>query len=581
MHSEGKGKQQNFEKKPYMILALKPFHYLLLLLSFIIVAFGQPAWIWWLGSISSICGYAFFWRVLLDLPSAKQRFWLSAAWFASVQAVQISWLLTHPYSYIYIVYPLFCGLLGLQAGLFGLLIKAENFQRISRILGLAGAWTLLEWSRLFFFSGYTWNPAGLALSSTSYALQAASLVGVFGLSFWVIFINALTLRAWINRPAKLPLVLCGMLASLPYLFGFYQLETHSQNMALSLKGENPYFHGLLIQTAFPAEEAISFQSKQSYVEFVMKEWQQILEISKNHLGKKIDLIALPEYVVPFGTYTFLYPYSYVKKIFAEVYGQHNIVKLPALEEPFARQIQTSQGQSWFVNNAFWAQGMSNVFDAELVAGLEDGEKCGEECKYYSAAIHFKPGTKAADYTPNRYAKRILLPGAEYIPFSCCQPLAAAYGIQGSFTPGNEATVLQGCNGPFSLSICYEETFGHLMREGRQNGSEMLVNLTSDVWYPNSRLPMQHAEHARLRTVENGIPLLRACNTGVTMGIDSLGNTVAVLGNGDIHSEWLAESLYVSMPKYHYQTVYSRFGDHLILIFSVLTLAFFLIPVKWK
>jgi apolipoprotein N-acyltransferase len=72
--------------------------------------------------------------------------------------------------------------------------------------------------------------------------------------------------------------------------------------------------------------------------------------------------------------------------------------------------------------------------------------------------------------------------AEYIPFSFCKEIAAEYGIQGSFTEGKEATIVQGCNGPFSLSICYEETFGNLMREGRQNGSEMLVNLTSD--YPS-------------------------------------------------------------------------------------------------
>ncbi|MBA2728644.1 MAG: hypothetical protein H0U49_10790, partial [Parachlamydiaceae bacterium] len=204
MHLEDKGKQPNFEQKPFMILALRPFHYMLLLLSFIIVAFGQPAWEPWLAFVSSLFGYALFWRVLLDLPSGKQRFWLSTAWFGGVQAVQISWMLMHPYSYIYAIHPLICLLLGLQAGLFGLLVKPENIQKLYRVIGMAGAWTLLEWSRLFFLSGYTWNPVGIALTSSVYALQGASLFGVFGLSFWVILVNALALRAWINRPAKRP-----------------------------------------------------------------------------------------------------------------------------------------------------------------------------------------------------------------------------------------------------------------------------------------------------------------------------------------------------------------------------------------
>jgi apolipoprotein N-acyltransferase len=471
----------------------------------------------------------------------------------------------------------------LQAGFFGLLVKPENIQRLYRVIGLAAVWTLLEWSRLFFLSGYTWNPAGIALTSNVYALQGASLFGVFGLSFWVILINALALRAWINRPAKRPVLLWGLLALLPYAFGFYQLETHKESFSETLENNNNYVNALLVQTAFPAEEAIEFTDKHTYVAFVMDEWRKILEITKSHIGKKIDLIALPEYVVPFGAYTYLYPQSYVQKIFDETYGKEHSTKLPSLEEPFAREYQTAQGDVWFVNNAYWAQGISNVFNSELVAGMEDIEKNEDEDKYYSAALHFKPGTNAETFSSNRYSKRILLPMAEYIPFSFCRDLAAHYGIQGSFTPGEEATIAQGGQGPFSMSICYEETFGNLMREGRQNGSEMLVNLTSDVWYPNSRLPQQHADHARLRTVENGIPLLRACNTGVTMAIDSFGRTVGCLESSDeeTSSEWLADALYVSVPKYHYQTLYSGFGDSLIIGFSCLALLFFFIPAYRK
>ncbi len=149
---------------------------------------------------------------------------------------------------------------------------------------------------------------------------------------------------------------------------------------------------------------------------------------------------------------------------------------------------------------------------------------------------------------------------EYIPFEFCRNLAASYGIGGSFTFGEEAKVLRTEKFPFGVSICYEETFGNMMRMSRQNGAEVLVNLTSDVWYPDSTLAKQHFDHARIRTVEAGIPLLRSCNTGITCGVDSLGNVVADLPEYDSSGNWNADSLYVSVPKFHYNTLYSRLGD---------------------
>ena len=110
-----------------------------------------------------------------------------------------------------------------------------------------------------------------------------------------------------------------------------------------------------------------------------------------------------------------------------------------------------------------------------------------------------------------------------------------------------------------------------MRENRVKGAELLVNLTNDGWYPNSLLPKQHFDHARLRTVENGIPLVRACNTGVTCAVDSLGRIVGVLGENEVENQELADSILVELPLYHYSTFYSRYGDFLIISFSFLLL----------
>ena len=111
-----------------------------------------------------------------------------------------------------------------------------------------------------------------------------------------------------------------------------------------------------------------------------------------------------------------------------------------------------------------------------------------------------------------------------------------------------------------------------MRENKLKGAEFLINLTSDVWYPNSRLTQQHLDHARLRTTEGGLPLLRACNTGITCAIDSLGRTLASFGE----EEWKQGALKVEVPLYHYKTPYTLYGDSLILGFSALMTLIFLV-----
>lgn len=550
---------------------------LAIVVSFIIVAFGQPAGISWLSSIAAILGYALICRVLLDIPQWPKRFWLGTLWFVAVQTVQLSWLLTHPYNYIYFVFAVFCLLCGLQWGFFALFVTPQNVLSLRRIVALAGLWTLLEWSRFFFFSGYSWNPAGIALTENLYSLQSAAVGGIFALSFWVILVNMLGLRAWLFLPRRAPALAWIAFAAMPYLFGIFHLNLHISKMEhQNLIAKQEPFRSLLVQTAFPAEEAIPFPDKQSYIAYVLDEWIQVLKIIQPHLGKQIDLIALPEYLVPFGTYNYLFPYSIVADNVEKIFGAAARQHLPPLEEPFARPFATIQGNVWFVNNAFWVQAIANIFQSEVIVGLEDSDDIGEgKRNHYSAALHFKPNATAETYSPQRYAKRILLPMAEYIPFSMLHELAAQYGIQGSFTCGEEATIFQGKSVPFGVSICYEETFGNLMRECRTNGAEMMVNLTSDVWYPNSNLPKQHFDHARLRTVENGIPLLRACNTGITTGVDSLGRIIATLGDTSPESQWVSEALYVETPRYHYNTLYSRFGDAPVILLCCLALLLFL------
>jgi len=537
----------------------------LALISFVCVGFGQPAFSSVLSFVSALIGYALFFRVMLAYPSWKTRFLLGTIWYMSVQIVQLWWMTSHPYLYIYAVLLFTSVMMGLQFGILCLFIQPAQFQNVWRLTAIAGLWAVLEWSRLFFLSGMSWNPSGLALSANLYTLQVASLAGVFGLSFWVIFTNLLALKAWLAKPKGSSTALFATAALLPFLYGFVHVHTQDRGFA---EAEKQPYKALLVQTAFPIEEIMGFKEHTGMVAYVLQEWKKILQITRQQIGKPIDLVVLPEFTVPFGTYSFVYPYPLVATAFKEIYGPENAKKLPPLESPLAEK----QGNFWMVNNAFFTQALANIFNSEVVIGLEDAEDVEGEREYYSSALHFSPReADATEFFVNRYEKRVLVPMGEYIPFSFAKKLAASYGIHGSFTAGKEAKLL-GNKRPMGVSICYEETFGDMMRENKLKGAEMLVNLTSDIWYPDSLLPRQHLDHSRLRTVENGIPLLRACNTGITCAVDSLGRTIDALPDED---QWLSESLYVQVPIYNYLTLYSRVGDKLIIGLSLLLMLGFL------
>lgn len=518
--------------------------YGILALSFIIVALGQPVYSNILGVLTYSLGLSIFWGITLAV-TAKKRFWLATFYMMGVQLIQLYWFISHPYLYIYALWILLSFGIGLTFGWVTTFVTLDNLKSKLKILAIASFATLLEWGRLFILSGFSWNPIGIAPSGNIYLMQFSSLLGVYGLSFWVYLSNLFLLKAYYLKSWKLYFTI----VSVPLLFGLWQLKNHDQQRSALPQTE---LKALLVQTAFPIEETLVFKDFSEYRKFVVEEWKSILNSLKPHQGKDIDLIVLPEYVVPFGTYTPVFEAETIKKLFHENLSDKVVFNFPYQEE--------KEGVKW-VSNADIIQTISNHFGSDVIAGLEDAEYNHEkELDHFSSAFLFEPFKPGKE---RRYDKRVLVPMGEYIPFKFCRDLAKSYGICGSFKCGEEAKVFEGKVAPFGLSICYEETYANLMRENRLKGAQFLVNLTSDVWYPNSLLPEQHRDHARLRSVEGGYPLLRACNTGVTCAIDSMGRTI-----DEIKGEWERGALYVKIPLYSYQTLYTQTGDQLLIGFCL-------------
>ncbi len=507
-------------------------------LSFLVVASAQPDWSVVACIIASALGYALFWKGMLLSTSYKIRFLQAMIWFAAVQAVQVSWFASDKYVgwYIYLFLSLLFLALGAQFGILSLFVRKDPLS-FYRILGISGGLALFEWARLHLLSGYSWNPVGIALSGTLYGLQFASLFGIFGMSFWIFMTNLMALRLTYAF-SRSRIALWTIVAAAPYLFGWAHVAFHSKHM----KESPDFLSTLLVQASIYPEYKLPFNGSTPLSPD--KQWERILDMLLPYQHIHPDLIVMSEAVVPYGAHYPIYSLQLVEQYFDTYFNKKEA--LPPTDAPY-------------VGNLYWAQGLANTFSADVVLGLEDYEK--ETA--YNAAFLARPFSSKVE----RYEKQVLVPMGEYIPFSWCRSLLAKYGIADSFTKGKGANVLETGRVPIGISICYEETYGNLIRHNRLKGAGVLINLTNDVWYPSSRLPIVHFFHGRMRAVEGGVPLLRSCNTGVTCGVDSLGRIVGMLSYETAKEFSPAEALPLSLPLYTYSTLYTRFGDLPVVLLS--------------
>ena len=132
----------------------------------------------------------------------------------------------HPFGYIYGLFLFLTVGVGAQMGLFALLLTKARIHHWIGIISLASFWALVEWTRLFFLSGFSFNPIGVAFTDSLYSLQFASLFGMYGLSFFIILINLLFARAWIDGWKKSSVLFWAIAALLPFLFGYAHLQIH-------------------------------------------------------------------------------------------------------------------------------------------------------------------------------------------------------------------------------------------------------------------------------------------------------------------------------------------------------------------
>jgi apolipoprotein N-acyltransferase len=184
---------------------------------------------------------------------------------------------------------------------------------------------------------------------------------------------------------------------------------------------------------------------------------------------------------------------------------------------------------------------------------------------YNSVLVFAPGRNVVPPAPEIYKKTHLVPFTEYFPFEKRFPRIYELLLNGDthmWEPGTESVVFEAGGLRFSTPVCFEDTFGSVVRRFVNNGARAIVNLSNDAWSKSLACQYQHLSMAVFRSVENRVPSARSTASGQTAIIDPNGKIVSM-------AEPFAETFVVGDIPVRADgapTVYTRFGDW----FGVLT-----------
>jgi apolipoprotein N-acyltransferase len=205
----------------------------------------------------------------------------------------------------------------------------------------------------------------------------------------------------------------------------------------------------------------------------------------------------------------------------------------------------------------------------LLTGAARGTRNREDGVWNSLLVIDGAGEIVATYD-----KVHLVPLGEYIPFH--KQLAPVSGFigRGSFEVGESRVTLDLPRLPsFSPIICYEVIFPAAVT-GPGARPRWLLNVTNDAWFGLSSGPYQHLASARLRAVEEGLPMLRAANTGVSAVIDAYGRVLAAI---DMQREGVIDH---RIPTVREPTPYGRWGDGALVVLLLVATGWLMVAMRF-
>jgi len=353
-----------------------------------------------------------------------------------------------------------------------------------RVLAFAVAWTVGEWLRGHLLTGFPWNPIASVWGVSGPVMQFAALFGAYGLGFVTVIAAAMPAvlgddasrkRAWV------PVAAAYLLLGVIWIGGAARIPP------AGTAAEQATVPGTVLRIVQPN---VAQNEK----------WRDELRIA--HLKRDLELTAEAARAAPRSG----------EKVFV-IWPETAVPFLVDQDEAVRRAIASVVPEGGLV-----------------ITGAPRATPQGVE------PFGIWNGVVAIDgqgSVVGRYDKFHLVPFGEYLPLRAIIP--PGLGLE-KLTPG--ATDFSAGPGPRTLRlpglpaigplICYEIIFPHAVSDANDRPG-LFVNVTNDAWFGTSSGPYQHFESARMRAIEEGIPVARAANTGISGVIDPYGRVVARLG----------------------------------------------------
>jgi len=401
-----------------------------------------------------------------------------------------------------------------------------------RILVLALFLSLAEYARGTLFTGLPWNTIGYAAMPVPLMMQSASVIGVYGVTLMslpvfaclAVFSTRTSGQAY-NRAIMLTLAVSLTIAHLGY--GFWRLSSASDEMVegVSLR---------LVQPAIDQREKWD-PEKESEI------FRRYLSLSTGPTSNEDH----PAKQGLGGTTHLIWPESALPFILTE--RRDAMAAIAAMLPPgtslitgaMRTEAPISMNEEGFVFNSVYAIDSEGLISA------------------------------AADKTH-------LVPFGEYLPF---QDMLESLGfsqltkVRGGFEPGNGRKLISVGPGPAFLPlICYEIIFTGKIR-GKDQFPGWIVNLTNDAWFGNTPGPYQHLQQSIVRGVEEGLPIVRVANSGISAVSDGYGRVLHTLPLGE---QGVIDAL---LPQKTSATVFSGYGNFI--FFALMGVFLVIIVVRKK
>jgi apolipoprotein N-acyltransferase len=410
--------------------------------------------------------------------------------------------LIDPVRFGWMVPPVIAGLAAYMALFFGLAVMAASHRKappLARVLLLAATWVIAEWLRGHLFTGFAWNLAAYVWSLDATMMQSAALWGAWGLSFVTI-------------------LLCGLLS----LMGRGSRRVNIRAAAVFvvlLVALSGYGSTRLAITRVPPAGYVPITLR--LVQGNIDQWEKLTGAHRDRdIAQHLRLSTMT---------------PGLDKVRAVIWPET------------AATVFLDRSDDWrtFVSAAAPPGGL-------LITGTLRGDPPqGEPARYWNSLAVIDPQARIVA-TADKFH---LVPLGEYVPMrDILGPFVGKLTAgAGDFSAGpGPVTVSAPGLPPFSPLICYEVIFPGAVTDPA-NRPDWLLNVTNDGWFGRSPGPYQHFASARFRAVEEGLPLARAANTGISAMVDPFGRVIASLPLGT------EGALDVLLPAPLAPTLFSRTG----------------------